>query len=299
MDITAPGGDKGGLIMKPLYEMKVIQIEVTNSCNHRCANCTRLIGHHKKPFFMDLDTIRVGLESLEEFKGHIGLMGGEPTLHPQFGEICKMYQEMIPEKGRREFWTSGYKWDEYEDIIRETFETEYIAYNDHTQDEGYHQPLLIASDEIIDDKDLMWKLIDNCWVQNRWSASITPKGCFFCEVAAALDILFDGPGGWPIEKGWWNKTPDQFQDQVKRYCSMCSAAIPLDIPSHHENYDFISKGNAEKLEKIDSPKFLAGHYKIYDKKYTYEDYKANFKAWAPGQYRDFIQHEPGVRIKHC
>ncbi len=282
--------------MKPIYDMKLIQIEVTNACNYRCANCTRLVGHHKKPYFMDLDTIIKGIESLEGYHGHIGLMGGEPTLHPEFRKICNIYLEMIPDKERRELWTSGYKWEEYEDIIKETFMTKYIAYNDHTSDEGWHQPLLIAADEIIDDKELMWKLIDNCWVQNRWSASITPKGCFFCEVAAAQDILFNGPGGWPIEKGWWNKTPEQFKDQIKRYCPNCSAAIPLSIPSDHEKYDLVSTKNLERLMEIKSPKVLKGQYKIYDKKYTIDDYLANYKTWAPGRYRNFIQHEPDVRI---
>ena len=37
----------------------------------------------------------------------------------------------------------------------------------------------------------------------QWSASITPKGAFR-EVAASLDYLLDGPGGYPIEKGWEN-----------------------------------------------------------------------------------------------
>ena len=111
-----------------------------------------------------------------------------------------------------------------------------------------------------------------------------------------LDILFDGPGGWPIEDGWWNKTPEQFQDQVKRYCPMCSASIPLEILSDHADFDYVSKGNAKKLEEIQSPKFLKSAFKIYDKKYTLDDYKANYKTWAPGRYRDFIQHEPGNRI---
>src|SRR3990167_6662531 len=107
--------------MKPIFEMKLIQIEVTNACNLRRANCTRFVGHHKKPFFMGIDTIIKALESLEGYPGGVGLMGGETTLHPQFREICKIYQKMIPEKDRRQLWTSGYKWDEYKDIIFETF----------------------------------------------------------------------------------------------------------------------------------------------------------------------------------
>ena len=285
--------------MKPIYEAAVIQIEVTNTCNHICSNCTRFVGHHKKPFFTDLATIKKAIDSLEGFTGMIGCMGGEPTLHPQFEEICKIIQEKIPDKNRRGLWTDGFNWKRYEKIIRETFPIENIVYNDHsTDDKGYHQQLLIASDEIIEDKKLMWELIDNCWIQKRWSPSITPKGCFFCEVAAALDILFDGPGGWPIEQGWWNKTPEQFQEQVKRYCLMCSATIPLNIKSSHSNYDFVSTMNAKRLKEVGSPKFLSGKMKIYDEIYTREDYEKNVKNWKPGFFRDFYQHEPGVRIYH-
>ena len=43
--------------MRPLSEMTIIQIEVTNACWLKCSNCTRHVGHHKNPFFMDLDFI--------------------------------------------------------------------------------------------------------------------------------------------------------------------------------------------------------------------------------------------------
>ena len=46
-------------------------------------------------------------------------------------------------------------------------------------------------------------------------ASITPKGGFFCEVAASLDYLFEGPGGYEIKRLVEEK-PKDFQDQAKR-----------------------------------------------------------------------------------
>lgn len=284
--------------MRPLYDMTVIQIEATNACHLQCANCTRLVGHHRRPFFMDPDMVRRAIESLEGFPHRIGLMGGEPALHPRFPEICQIYQEMIPDRRRREFWTAGYKWNEYKAIIDATFDEDRISYNDHMADDGKHQPLLVAIDDIVEDKQLMWDLIDNCWVQQHWSASITPKGAFFCEVAAALDHALDGPGGYPVEKGWWQKTPEQFQEQVRRYCPRCSGALPLPRLSDMrggrdcKTIDWISKGNAQLLEKSGSPKYKKGNVHLLDKTYTADDLAEYMDGWRPSCYRTFESHKP-------
>lgn len=280
--------------MIPIYEIRGIHIEVTNACNITCANCTRFIGHYKKPFFMDLDTVKKAIASLEGYPGRIGLMGGEPTIHPQFPEICKIFQDMIPRK-RRQLWTNGYKWKEYEKIIYETFDSYLVIYNEHSDPhEGIHQPLLIAARELVEDEEFMWELIDNCWIQWRWCASITPKGGFFCEVAAAMDYLFEGPGGYPLEKGWWKKTPEEFQDQVKRCCPNCSAAIPMPRPSSHNDYDLVSKGNAEKLKEVSSPRYLRGKTRIFDKKLTREDIARYSKDWTPWSHRSYKQYAPNI-----
>ena len=279
--------------MIPIYEIRVIHVEVTNGCNLRCANCTRFVGHHKKPFFMDLDTVAKAIDSLEGYPGNIGMMGGEPTLHPQFPEICKIFQEMIPDKRRRQLWTNGHKWNEYKKIIDETFDPDLIIYNDHSNpDVGEHQPLLIAAEDVVEDETLMWELIDKCWIQPRWSASMTPKGGFFCEVAAAQDSLFNGPGGYPLEKGWWNKTPDEFADQVKRYCPKCSAAIPLNRPSSHNDWDLISEGNALNLKKAGSPKYLRGKVMIHKEKYSRRDLEKWIATWTPWSHRPYKQSAP-------
>ena len=113
--------------MKPIYDAWLIQIEVTNACNIGCANCTRLVGHHRKTYFMDLDFIEKAIDSLKGFKGGIGIMGGEPTLHPQFEEICKLLQrKRVTHKCA--LWTSGYKWDEYKKIMYSGFNEAWNAY---------------------------------------------------------------------------------------------------------------------------------------------------------------------------
>ena len=272
--------------MRSPAEMDIIQIEVTNACAHRCSNCTRFCGHHRKSFFMDYPTFRNAVDSLVDFPGMVGIMGGEPTLHPQFAQFasysaerikpdCKIvpltepikdlaayrHQHLITHSHKSGLWTSlGDKYYEHFELIQDVFG--YQCINDHGNP-GLHQALLITRKELgIPDKDWV-KLRDNCWIQNLWSASITPKGAFFCEVAAALDMLFDGPGGWPVEPGWWKRTPHDFADQL-HWCEMCSAA--LKVPHHQANVerDIVSPLMVDRLKAIGSPKLEKGAFTLFD-----------------------------------
>lgn len=278
--------------MIPIYKMKLIQIELTNSCINQCANCTRFVGHHKKPFFMDLDTFNLALDSLEGYEGGIGIMGGEPTLHPQFAEICKIFRDKVPNRRKRELWTAGYKWEEYEPIIRETFDEDLISFNNHQSDDGKHTPLLTAINDLVDDPSERNKIINNCWVQQRWSASITPYGCYFCEIAGAYDILCGGGHGYPIQPGWWKREPKDFQDQVEAICGFCGANLPIGEQSDHATYDTVSRTNLMRLKRLGSPKMCAGNYALYTKKWTLKEIKEKSKNWKPANWRNHYEHTP-------
>ena len=273
--------------MRSPAEMQVIQIELTNACPHLCANCTRFCGHHKKPFFMDLAAFRKAVDSLEGFGGIVGVMGGEPTLNPDFDRIVEYYASKVPAvmkfpafrqpmrsftgyaarklamnlPFRRGLWTSlGGGYYRHFERIQDTFPLQFI--NDHSS-AGLHQALLMPRGELGIPDEVWFPLRDKCWIQNEWSASITPKGAFFCEVAAALDMLFDGPGGWPVEPGWWKRRPEEFGDQL-RWCEYCSA--PLNVPRLPANggVDAVTPGILKKLESVGSFKAKLGRVHVFD-----------------------------------
>ena len=284
--------------MRHLSKMSVIQIDVADgACHLKCANCTRGVGHRRDPSFMPLDMVRQAIASLEGFQGEIGCMGGEPALHPQFREVLALWREMVPDRRKRSLWTSGWKWDEYKSDILATFDPDLIHYNDHSQTTGRHQPLLVAIDEVVDDPDLKAALIDDCPYQLHWSASITPRGCFFCEIAGTMAAIFDKPG-WPIEPGWWRRSLDEFGDQISDFCGKCSGAIPL--PSFSDGrggrdgptIDVVSPGNMEQLLARRSPKAMAGHVQIWDRKLTTEEIYEAKKNWKPREFRPFQAHSP-------
>ena len=285
--------------MKSPKDMRIIQIDITNACVYSCSNCTRFCGHHKKPFFMNFDTFRKAVDSLEGYVGTFGIMGGEPTLHPEFERfadyisskfnICdakKKNNLVLPQRdfmkaimdkegdhtvvydsgrGNRQtvigpgLWSSaGSGYNKHYEVIQDVFL--YQAFNDHFS-EMYHQPILLTRKELGIDDEKWIRLRDCCWIQNEWSASITPKGAFFCEIAASLDILFDGPGGWPIEPGWWRREVKDFNDQW-HWCELCGIACDTFTRNANEQVDDISPVMYEKLKRLGSPKLESGNFRI-------------------------------------
>ncbi|MGE4536228.1 MAG: radical SAM protein [Desulfovibrio sp.] len=249
--------------MIPLSRMQIIQIDVTNACPNRCSNCTRLVGHHRKPFFMDMDTFRRAVDSLADFPGVVGMIGGEPLVHPDFAAMAAYLASVVPDRKRRGLWSTVPKalGQKYGTLIREVFG--YQSFNDHSLDKILHQPVLVAAEEVVADPEEMWRLIDDCWVQRYWSASITPKGAFFCEVAASLDMLFDGPGGWPVEPGWWKRVPGDYDDQMARACPHCGCAIALPRRPSAQGIDDVSPGNLRRLTDLGSPKAAVGKVEVF------------------------------------
>ncbi len=250
-----------------------IQIEVTNACTRACSNCTRFVGHIAKPFFVSPEQFAVAVDALVDFPTEspptqrvphkvVGMIGGEPLLHPQFADLATIMQSIIPRRENRGLWT-GLDWrkTKHSALIERTFG--YVNNNQH-KSECRHSPILVAVSDVIPDAAERERLIDNCWLQEMWSATITPKGFFFCEVAGAMDMLFDGPGGLPVEPGCWRRPLEDFRDQIERWCPRCGVPLNLRGRIDHEGIDDISESNVERLRSIGSERVASGGYVLHE-----------------------------------
>jgi len=295
-------------------EMKLIQIVVNNICENDCSNCSQMVGHicKSRKYNMGLEQVENALRSLEDYPGHIGIFGGNPLLHPQFPEICKLLQKYVPVKARRELWCSKKNYEKHRSIIKETFYDELVAYNEHEEEQPcWHQPNMIAIKEVISDNVLRDKIIENCWVQLRWSAAITPMGAYFCEVASARANMLGGPEGLPVEPGWWKRPIEDFTYQKKALCHLCSMCLPMPMRANDsQEWDDISPGMKEVLKEVGSPrykrgkckvvdieklkKFLEGHTFEPETEYRKRGYFKDFPDWTPNVYRPFSEkkHSP-------
>lgn len=287
--------------MRKISEMKIIQIDVTNACIHRCSNCTRFCGHHQKDFYMDFETFKKAVDSLEEYKGCVGMIGGEPTLHPEFEKFADYLKSKRLEKdeikgrepiydmqsyilsnltafheNRTGLWSSlNRQYYKHFETIQNSFGSQNL--NDH-DNKCEHQALLMPRKELGIPDDEWIKKRDACWIQNTWSATITPKGAFFCEVAGALDMLFNGPGGWEVTKDWWKKDVKDYEDQL-HWCELCSGC--LDVPQRVSNdeRDDITPEMYQKLVEIKSPKALKKQVVMHNID-EYTKNKNNYKTFT-------------------
>lgn len=278
--------------MRALRDMETIQVEITNACINQCSNCTRLVGHHQKPYFMGMDMFKKAVDSLVDYPKMVGIMGGEPLLHPQFEDMCHyLHERILPEQCG--LWTCFPEGKErYRDVICETFGN--IFLNDHSRNDVLHGPILVPAKEVCaGDYDSMWYLIDHCWVQNGWSASINPMGGFFCEVAAALALLYGRDDlAWEVKEKWWEKTPAvDFKNQASQLCPMCGCAMPLKRRPSTDGVDDISASVLEDMKSI-SPKVKAGKYVVHDLKCAVDTRKT--ASYKDEKYRMKIADRYGI-----
>lgn len=290
--------------MIPPCEQWAIQIDVTNACFRACSNCTRMLSHAREPFFMDLPTFESACRALASFPAEstpdrnrrrkvVGIMGGEPLLHPQFGELVTIMRRIIPNQVHRGLWT-GIDWPQHRHAVavrrllgrvpslsvRPGAKAGYLNCNRHVTP-CFHQPVLVAIQEVIHDEAKMWEMIEACPLQRDWSGAITPKGFFFCEVAAAFDTIFDGPGGLPITPDCWCHDLADYREQIERWCPRCGMALPLKPRRDNEERDDISPGNLARLRKLGSPRVKRGEYVLFDAAYDAYGGEAN---WQPLRY---------------
>jgi len=247
---------------------------------------------------MDLDYMEKCLDALKDWprpvpygqpRSLIGIIGGEPIMHPQFEEMCELLLSKFP-KRYLGLWTAGFppkRWKEVKKIAKKTFG--FLAYNEHNIEQlelCKHQPITVAIEEVVPDIAYREMLIDDCWVQRTWCPTISPKGGFFCEVAYAIDQILEGPGGYDAtDPEWWRKDPADFRDQRDRYCGKCGMAIPMERQTLVNTKHKFTPNLLALFRQHSLPGVGDDRIELFEKKFTIEELEANKGGWYPGNYR--------------
>jgi len=300
-----------------IYKRWSALIDITTVCPHSCIYCTRYERHLRpdQRRHMPLEKIEAAILAYKDWPTEISIIGGEPLLHPQFAELNALLRKHLPQEKLNIFtsglpdtprtvsteppdphslynWKPEYPWSQWPETnsdMTRTYRT--IRYNPHTEAQMSscsHHPLTIAVEEAVLDRALMWKLINNCWLQRCWSPTVNINGAYFCEVGAALDmLLFDGANAWPVEAGWWKRRPHEFQEQVSKLCPRCGMCLPRERQLLGHRGELFSPGlladfRERRLIHLDDT------VTVVKQQYDAEAIERHAKTWYPGNYREDI-----------
>jgi len=263
-NMKAPGDMRGTAIYG------VMQILVTNRCDGgMCSNCTQMLPYQHGHEDMTPENFLLACESLIDYPGVVGMMGGNPCLHPQFDELCDIMAEVLPNRAKRGIWTNNL--NGHGKIVNETFG--YYNFNVHGNAKAgeemrdtckqakvwgeelhsLHGAVMVAMSDLVPDKDTRYKIISSCDINQRWSPAIVQRNGklkgFFCEVAAAWSAVYNDKAGVKIVPEWWKMSMDRFATQVERYCHGCGCALRLKGHYDYEKKDDVSHSTQQLAEQ--------------------------------------------------
>lgn len=271
-----------------------VEVELTNKCGRGCIYCDRCDRHLREDqrFEMSLSQLEEVLDTLVAFPAKVGFIGGEPQLHSQFVEVCKLIRRKMP-RGKVGILTSiPLEKSKYRAEIEQTFH--YVPVNEHNplqQQTAFHQPFSLAVMDMVPNPELRRELIKNCWIADNWCPSISPLGVFNCEVAFGIASLL-GAKGWPIEPFWWRR--QVVSDQLW-LCEYCGGCIPMEKQVLGDGTEKMSVSFLKLLLDNDLP---TGPYTLVTEPFSIE-YMANWaKVWRPSQYRGETVEEAEAMGNH-
>lgn len=130
--MVAPGTPRPGK-----WRGGVIQIHVTRACDKACFACTQGSNLGGKTSFITVEQFKQAVESLRGYFGVVGVFGGNPATHPQFGDLCRVLVESWVPKEQRGIWCNNPITPEKASLMRHTFNPAVSNLNVHLDEAAY------------------------------------------------------------------------------------------------------------------------------------------------------------------
>ena len=217
-----------------------IEIDITYRCNPRCLNCNRSINTAPSNQSMTVAQIRQFIDdtiSSRKVWRSIRILGGEPTLHPEFRQIITLLREYraihnpscsieVVSNGHGSAVQAQLEWIPPDIFVENTAKQGNVT--------PFFRPFSMAP---IDDPAYSRADYRNgCQVVSSCGMGLGPTGYFQCTVAAGIDRV----AGLGIGRERLPADDDDMHDQMLATCRLCGRFkdghfIPKDLrPSLRE-----------------------------------------------------------------
>lgn len=198
----------------------LIEIDITYLCNLHCLNCNRSVSQAREDMHMPIGMVSAFVdETIAKAKRwrRIRVLGGEPTLHPQFHQVIaelRRYRAWHPEC-IVEVVSNGYG----PHVSRLLGELPADIMIDNTAKSSRVQPHF-GPFNLAPADDIVYALTDYsnaCAIARDCGMGLTPMGYYPCAVAGGIDRILGanlGAQSLPADD-------DDMLEMAQRFCRLC------------------------------------------------------------------------------
>lgn len=199
---------------------KYIELDITYQCNLKCWNCNRSCSQVPSTATLSVAQIQQFLvESVEKniYWERIRLLGGEPTLHPDFSDIIDLlldYQTNHNRTVRLVVCTNGHG-RKVNNVLSKLPKEIIKKSTFKTSNSNLFRPFNIAPVETLAHK--FSDFSSGCRIMEDCGLGYTPQGYYICAVAGAIDRIFNfnlGRKNLPEKR-------DSLIDHCNVFCPLC------------------------------------------------------------------------------
>ncbi len=206
----------------PLYQRKCydVDLDLTYACNLKCFNCERCCGVAPSDDCLTLEQIRQFIRESTAMGMRwkaIRVLGGEPTLHPEFlpiiEELLLFKKSQCPE-ATIEVYSNGFG-KKVNDVLTNVNSGVVVFNTAKKSREQKFQAVYLAPKDSV-----KYRYADfscGCFIMHHCGIGLSPYGYYQCPVAASIDRVF----GFDIAKKSLPDLADPLRDQMKILCRYC------------------------------------------------------------------------------
>jgi nucleoside-diphosphate-sugar epimerase/uncharacterized radical SAM superfamily Fe-S cluster-containing enzyme len=218
-----------------LPNLNRIEIDITYECNLKCIACNRSCAQlptDEKMDFSDVKKFIIDSIRLNKRWELINILGGEPTLHPEFEQIIKhIAEEYISQYSPKtilQITSNGFtvqtrdileKVKNYDNVI-----IDYKSFKNNNQAE-YFSPFNDAP--IDDEKFNNADYIKGCWVTSYCGIGLNRYGYYACSICGGIDRVINNNRGGIRNLDEINIYG--FQKQLSQFCRFCGNFKDYDL----------------------------------------------------------------------
>jgi len=244
----------------------VIQIHLTRACDKSCFGCTQGSNLGGKLYFMSLDQFDKACQSLRGYFGVVGVFGGNPALHPQFEEICRIMRTHFV-KEQCGLWCNNIITAGKARAARATFDPSVSNLNVHLDAEAHalfrehwpearpfgldkdsrHSPVHLAMKDVLHKKCLLCSGSGKVWAGDP-IVSGAEEVCGTCD---GIGNVYNESKAWELISGCdinqhWSAMIGVFRGELRAwFCEVAGAQSIL----HQDDPDYPDTG----MKLIDDP----------------------------------------------